>query len=89
MIFVKTTLEIPDALFRKIKATAAGDGKTLKQFVTEAVQEKLTRPAGSKKAYGWRATLGQLSVADKKAARKVDAIINTPGFRSVDAEDWQ
>jgi hypothetical protein len=38
---VKTTLEIPDALFRKAKSTAAERGQTLKQFVTEAVQEKL------------------------------------------------
>jgi len=38
---VKTTLEIPDALFRKAKSTAAQRGQTLKQFVTEAVQEKL------------------------------------------------
>jgi hypothetical protein len=38
---VKTTLEIPDALFRKAKSTAAQRGQTLKQFVTDAVREKL------------------------------------------------
>jgi hypothetical protein len=47
---VKTTLEIPDPLFRRAKATAAERGQTLKQLVTEALQEKLaakTVPAGS------------------------------------------
>jgi len=38
---VKTTLEIPDPLFRRAKATAANRGQTLRQFVTEAMQEKL------------------------------------------------
>jgi hypothetical protein len=38
---VKTTLEIPDPLFRKAKSKAAERGQSLKQFVTEALQEKL------------------------------------------------
>ncbi|MDB6155460.1 MAG: transposase, partial [Chthoniobacteraceae bacterium] len=39
---VKTTLEIPDTLFRQAKATAAIHGQTLKKFVNEALQEKLS-----------------------------------------------
>ena len=38
---MKTTLEIPDPVFRKAKAQAAERGIPLRQFVTEAVQEKL------------------------------------------------
>ena len=38
---MKTTLEIPDPLFRKAKSKAAERGQTLKQLVTEALQEKL------------------------------------------------
>jgi hypothetical protein len=38
---MKTTIELPDPLFRKVKSKAAERGQTLKQFVTEAVQEKL------------------------------------------------
>jgi hypothetical protein len=40
---VKTTLEIPDALFRKAKARAAERGQSLKAWINEAVQEKLAR----------------------------------------------
>jgi len=47
---VKTTLEIPDALFREAKSTAARRGQTLKQFVTEAVREKLADNPGAKTA---------------------------------------
>jgi hypothetical protein len=47
---VKTTLEIPDALFRKAKSTAAQHGQTLKQFFTDAVREKLADTGGVKTA---------------------------------------
>ena len=38
---MKTTLEIPDPVFRKAKVKAAERGIPLRQFVTEAVEEKL------------------------------------------------
>lgn len=38
---MKTTVEIPDPLFRKAKARAAERGQSLKEFFTEAVREKL------------------------------------------------
>jgi hypothetical protein len=58
---VKTTLEIPDELFRRAKALAASRGVTLKQLVTEAIEERVKRgaPRGSRPA--WRALAGQLA----------------------------
>jgi len=38
---MKTTLEIPDAIFRRAKSAAADRGIALREFVTEAVREKL------------------------------------------------
>ena len=38
---MKTTIEIPDALFRKAKSKAAKNGQTLEELVMEALQEKL------------------------------------------------
>jgi hypothetical protein len=38
---VKTTLEIPDPIFRRAKSMAAQHGIPLRAFVTEAVTEKL------------------------------------------------
>lgn len=37
----KTTLEMPETLFRRAKAEAAGRGQTLKQFVTGAIEKEL------------------------------------------------
>ena len=84
--FVKTTLELPNALFRKVKATAAQQGRTMKEFVTEALTEKL---AAKGKAQGWRSVLGKLTPQGRKAAREVDAVIRAADFNKIDPEAWQ
>jgi hypothetical protein len=42
---MKTTLELPEPIFRKAKATAAERGQSLKDFVTEALRDKLALDA--------------------------------------------
>jgi hypothetical protein len=42
---MKTTIEIPDRLFRKAKSKAAERGQTLKEFMAEALREKLASNA--------------------------------------------
>ena len=86
---MKTTLEIPEPLFRKAKATAAQKGQTLKQFVTEALHDKLGSAKRGQKPAGWLAAIGKLTPELKKTAREVDTIINAPDFRKIDAEDWR
>lgn len=39
---MKTTVEIPDPLFRDAKSAAARRGLSLKTFLTEAIEEKLS-----------------------------------------------
>jgi hypothetical protein len=46
---MRTTIDLPDALFRELKAHTGRQGISLKEFVTDALQEKLTvelQPAG-------------------------------------------
>jgi hypothetical protein len=43
---MRTTTEIPDPLFRKVKSKAAERSQSLKEFVTDALQEKLSAHAG-------------------------------------------
>jgi hypothetical protein len=38
---MKTTLELPDNLLRKVKSTVASSGKTIKAFMIDAIQDKL------------------------------------------------
>jgi hypothetical protein len=65
---VKTTLEIPDAVFRRAKSVAARRGIPLREFVTEAVKDKL---ASADKAADkpWMAAFGKLRRLRKETAR--------------------
>ena len=61
---MKTTLEIPEPLFRKVKATAARQGRTLKQLVQEALSEKIARVDGvSRKQKPWMVFSGGLEAS--------------------------
>jgi hypothetical protein len=40
-VFMRTTIELPDAVFRRLKATAALQGSTIKEFVQRAVEREL------------------------------------------------
>lgn len=41
---MKTTIEIPDDLFRKAKATAAMQGRSLKDLITDSLRQGLNMP---------------------------------------------
>ena len=47
---MKTTIELPDATFRRAKALAAGRGMTLKRFFTDAVELHLGRHGAGARA---------------------------------------
>ncbi len=48
---MKTTIELPDATFRRAKALAAGRGMTLKRFFTDAVELHLGRHAAGTRVH--------------------------------------
>ena len=83
---MKTTLDIPDALLRRVKARAALRGGSMRDFFVDAVVEKLSAE-GSKnaRARGWRAVFGK---APKGAAAEVQTILDGE-FQTVDPEDWR
>lgn len=82
---MKTTLEIPDPLFRKAKATAAERGQSLKQFVTDALQEKLAGRPGTPGEPEWMqgfAKLSRLRKETKRVQARVDEV-----FEVIEPED--
>ena len=84
---MKTTLEIPDLLFRKAKSKAAERGQTLKQFVTEALQEKLAVNTDTARLGepGWMEGFGKLRRLRKETER-IQARIDER-FEAIEPED--
>jgi hypothetical protein len=82
---MKTTLEIPDATFRRAKSRAAEQGIPLRQFVTEAVEDKLKAgvPASSKP---WMRHVGKLKDL-RKETRRIDGRISEQ-FERIDPAMW-
>jgi hypothetical protein len=65
MIIVKATLEIPDTIFRRAKLKVAQQGIPRRQFVTEAVEDKLRSvPASGRKP--WMKHVCKLKACAKK-----------------------
>ncbi len=46
---MRTTIDIPDALFRRTKATAAARGITLKEMIVNAVEREVAQPSKASK----------------------------------------
>ena len=84
---MKTTLEIPDPLFRKAKATAAERGQSLKEFVTEALRDKLVLDTG--RAYAsapeWMKGFGKLKRLHRETVR-VQSVVDRE-FEVIEPED--
>ena len=80
---MKTTLEIPDFLFRRAKSVAAERGIPLRQFVTEAVQEKLRIVPEDKP---WMKHLGKLKHL-RKERKQIDKRVEE-AFEQIDREFW-
>jgi hypothetical protein len=79
---MKTTLDLPGTLLRRVKATAALQGRSMTALVTEALEDKLARTTKAEPA--WRAVFGK---ATKQAVRDVDRRI--ADLDRIRPEDWE
>lgn len=81
---MKTTLEIPDQTFRKAKATAGALGIPLREYVTLAVEEKLSQ---GKRLLGkpWLECAGELAHLHTETLR-IQKIIDEE-FEQIEPED--
>lgn len=83
---MKTTLEIPDPVFRRAKARAAEQGIPLRRFVTEAVEEKLKSSLGAGKT-PWTKHAGKLRHLRNETER-INRLIEEE-FEKIEPEDWK
>jgi hypothetical protein len=83
---VKTTLEIPDRIFRRAKSKAAERGIPFRQFVTEAVEEKLRVTAATSKK-PWLEHMGKLKHLHKETER-INRLVEQDSEK-IDPEMWR
>jgi len=83
---MRTTIEIPDALFRRSKAAAALRGESLKDLVSAALRAYLSRHGGDVPSQsGWRSVFGR---AQREDVESVEAFI-VDEFEQIDPDAWR
>lgn len=83
---MKTTLEIPDELFRATKSRAAIRGESMKQFVCDALHARLeSEGTATDPKPGWRKVFGRARIDE---IRRIDRTIERE-FERIDPEDWR
>jgi hypothetical protein len=83
---MKTTLEIPDLVFRRAKAAAAERGVPLREFVTQAVKEKLAAHSTPPER-PWVKHMGKLKNLNQETQR-INRLIEADSEK-IDAEMWR
>ena len=83
---MKTTLDIPDSVFRRAKSVAAERGIPLREFVTEAVKAKLASE-GHPVEKPWVKHMGKLRRFHKETLR-INRLIEKDSGK-IDAEMWR
>jgi len=87
---MKTTLDIPDVIFRQSKARAALRGISLRQFVTEALEEKVSDTVSEPSQPSeppWMKGFGALADLHDEN-REVEAHIEE-AFETLEEEDYR
>jgi len=84
---MKTTLELPDPLLRKVKATAAGNGQTMTAFITAALEAKLMQNQQASSEKPWMAFAGVFSDCSQESAKIMDRV--KEGCETIDPENWK
>jgi hypothetical protein len=88
MVLVKTTVEIPDALFRQAKAHAAREGLSLKELFTVALKNQLRKKtSGESPEKPWMKAFGGLKGLHRETKR-VERVIEKE-FERIDEEEWR
>jgi hypothetical protein len=84
---MKTTIEIPDVLFRRVKSKAAERSQTLKQFISEALRAKLASREGPVRPGEpeWMQGFGRLRRLRRETARVQERV--DEAFEVVEPED--
>ena len=89
-VIMKTTIEMPDTLFRKIKSVSASKGMSLKDFITDALKAKLAVDVARGDddlfliGFGAFSSTNQMRNETKVIQKKIDE-----EFSLIDPQEWK
>jgi hypothetical protein len=83
---MRTTIDLPDELFRQAKAKAALDGMKLKDLITHYVEQGL-RQSDRPSAPRLRRRRSELPIARAATGRTLPALTNADIHRLLDGEE--
>ena len=83
---MKTTLELPDHLLREIKILGAERGFTMREFITQAVMDRLARMKSSADK-PWMSGFGTLAHLREETAHVQEEV--NEAFGHADPEEWR
>lgn len=84
---MKTTIELPDTLFRSAKAHAAQEGLSLRIFFERAVSAELSRKREAVTAPGWKRSFGKLKDI-RATTRELQRVVDRE-FSRIEPETWK
>ena len=87
LCLMKTTVEIPEKLFREAKSAAAKRGVSFRQFLTDAIDDRLNREEKTARQTPWMSHFGSLKLS-KEDIGTFHKIIEQE-FEVVDLKDWE
>jgi hypothetical protein len=87
LLIMKTTLDLPDELFRSVKARAAQEGISLRAYVAAALREKLGQASERSSESPWMKHFGSLAHL-REETRRIKRIIDEE-FETIDADAWK
>jgi hypothetical protein len=87
LLIIKTTLKLPDKLFRSANARAAQEGVSLNEYVVAALREKLGDISGCSGERLRMKHFGSLAHL-RKETRRIERIIEQE-FEAVDVDAWK
>jgi hypothetical protein len=83
---MKTTVEIPDDLFRQAKVVAALEGLSMKQLITESLQRRIASEGKNPEtAPPWKRAFGAMR-SYRKENRRIERIVEQE-FERIEPED--
>lgn len=84
---MKTTLEVPDALLRDVKISAAKNGQTMGAFINAAIEEKLKTDHKTSHEKPWIQFAGSLKKHRPETKKMLERIESECG--RIDEDSWK